>query len=69
MIQQPNPGFPRQSSASRRVRLTCPCCGFRVADASPVSARSIRLEANPDSAADLYIKCGRCKAEIAARLV
>ena len=69
MIQQPNPGFPRQSSAPRRVRLTCPYCGFRVADASPASARSIRLEANPDSAADLYIKCGRCKAEIAARLV
>ena len=69
MVQQPNPGLPRQSSAPRRVRLTCPCCGFRVADASPSSARSIRLEANPDSAADLYIKCGRCKAEIAARLV
>jgi len=69
MVQQPNPGFPRKSSVPGRVRLTCPCCGFRVADASPVSARSIRLEANPDSAADLYIKCGRCKAEIAARLV
>ena len=69
MVQQPNPGLPRQTTASKRVRLTCPCCGFRVADASPLSARSIRLEANPDSAADLYIKCGRCKAEIAARLV
>lgn len=69
MVQQPNPGLPRQSSAPRRVRLTCPCCGFRIADASPTSARSIRLEANADSAADLYIKCGRCKAEIAARLV
>ena len=69
MVQQPNPGFPRQTSAPKRVRLTCPCCGFRVADASPASARAILLEANADSAADLYIKCGRCKAEIAARLV
>ena len=51
-----------------RVRLSCPSCGYRVGDASPQSRMRIRLaEDEPEEPADLYIKCGRCKAEIAVQ--
>lgn len=50
------------------VRLTCPGCGHRVGDASPHSRIMIRLALDdPTDPADLYIKCGRCKAEIAVQ--
>ena len=69
MVQQLTPNTPRQAATSkRRVQLTCPCCGFRIADAPAMTAQTVRLEANAGAAADLYLKCGRCKAEIAARL-
>lgn len=52
------------------VRLTCPHCGYRVGDASPDIKMIIRSVAeDPQGSADLYIKCGRCKAELAARKI
>ena len=52
------------------VRLTCPHCGYRVGDASPDIKMIIRPVAeDPQGSADLYIKCGRCKAELAARKI
>ena len=60
----------REQGATRvkRVRLTCPSCGYRVGDASLQSCLTIRLAENDTKEpADLYIKCGRCKAEIAVQ--
>ena len=51
-----------------RIKLPCPSCGFRVGDVSPHVRMSIRpAEEDPLEPADLYIKCGRCKAEIAVQ--
>ena len=63
-------GEDQKHTVSKRkvVRLTCPSCGYRVGDASLQSRMMIRLaEDDPVSPADLYIKCGRCKAEIAVQ--
>ena len=63
-------GETRKHTVDRRkvVRLLCPSCGFRVGDASPHSHMMIRLALDdPADPADLYIKCGRCKAEIAVQ--
>ena len=63
-------GEVRTHTVSRRklVRMTCPGCGHRVGDVSPQSRMRIRLaEEEPEEPADLYIKCGRCKAEIAVQ--
>ena len=63
-------GEVRKHTVSRRkvVRMTCPSCGHRVGDASLQSRMRIRLaEDEPEEPADLYIKCGRCKAEIAVQ--
>ena len=52
------------------VRLTCPHCGYRVGDASPDIKMIIRpVDEDPLEPADLYIKCGRCKAELAAQKI
>ena len=62
----------RKHTVSRRkvVRLTCPSCGHRVGDASPHSRMMITLaQDDPAYSADLYIKCGRCKSELAARRI
>lgn len=61
-------GEVRKHTVQRRkvVRMTCPSCGHRVGDASAHSRMLIRLAENGTAEpADLYIKCGRCKAEIA----
>ena len=63
-------GESRTHTVIRRkvVRMTCPSCGHRVGDASAQSRMRIRLaEDEPEEPADLYIKCGRCKAEIAVQ--
>jgi DNA-directed RNA polymerase subunit RPC12/RpoP len=71
MTQRPQ-GAGQEQGANRkkRVRLSCPSCGFRVGDSPPHIRMSIRLtEDDPMQLADLYIKCGRCKSEIAARKI
>ena len=63
-------GEDQKHTVSKRkvVRLTCPSCGYRVGDASLQSCLTIRLAENDTKEpADLYIKCGRCKSEIAVR--
>ena len=63
-------GEVRKHTVSRRkvVRMTCPSCGYRIGDASAQSRMLIWLAENDaEEPADLYIKCGRCKAEIAVR--
>ena len=61
--------IPKHTVSRRKVvRLTCPSCGHRVGDASPHSRMMITLaQDDPAYSADLYIKCGRCKAEIAVQ--
>lgn len=54
----------------KRVRLACPSCGFRVGDTPSPTRISVRLADNdPTGVADMYIKCGRCKSELAARKI
>lgn len=60
----------RKHTINRRkvVRITCPSCGHRVGDASAHSRMLIQLAENETAEpADIYIKCGRCKAEIAVQ--
>ena len=58
------------TSRLKRVRLACPLCGFRVGDTPSPTRISVRLaDIDPAGVADLYIKCGRCKSELAARKI
>ena len=58
------------TSRMKRIRLSCPSCGFRVGDTPSQTQISIWLaEEDPTGPADLYIKCGRCKSELAARKI
>ena len=71
MAQDPIPREPRQSIQKRKgAKLMCPCCGFRVGDASQHTKMTIWVAGDdPLETADLYIKCGRCKSELAARKI
>jgi hypothetical protein len=56
----------KYANCRKRVKLSCPSCGHRVGDTLAPRKMLIRLAENDTTEpADLYIKCGRCKVEIA----
>lgn len=51
----------------KRKHIQCPKCGSRIIDASLSTVTELKALSGTDPAADYYIKCNSCNAELSLR--
>lgn len=56
----------KEGHKARRMRITCPVCGYRLLDTTLQDGIEVRATEEVETGkVDYYLKCRQCKAELA----